>query len=161
SKMWSGGDDDNERPVDRLVPQTQRLYEQTQSEFTRNRIRAFMAREPCKVCGGARLKPEILAVTIKDREGRELNIHKFSELTTEAAARYIDNLELKAAQKKVVADVVREIQSRLQFLVEVGLGYLTLDRESGTLSGGEAQRIRLATQIGSGLAGVLYVLDEP
>jgi excinuclease ABC subunit A len=139
----------------------QRLYEQTQSEFTRNRIRAFMAREPCKVCGGARLKPEILAVTIKDRQGRELNIHKFSELTTEAAARYIDNLDLAAAQKKVVADVVREIQSRLRFLVEVGLGYLTLDRESGTLSGGEAQRIRLATQIGSGLAGVLYVLDEP
>src|SRR5213078_2984285 len=151
--------------------------EQTQSEYTRNRIRAFMTREPCKMCGGARLKPEILAVTIKDRptsgpsrtgieataggQGRELNIHKFSELTTEAAARYIDNLDLTAAQKKVVSDVVREIQSRLQFLVEVGLGYLTLDRESGTLSGGEAQWIRLATQIGSGLAGVLYVLDEP
>ncbi len=120
-----------------------------------------MTREPCKTCGGARLKPEILAVTIKDRQGRELNIHRFSEQTTEAAARYVHNLELTAAQKKVVADVVREIQSRLQFLVEVGLGYLTLDRESGTLSGGEAQRIRLATQIGSGLAGVLYVLDEP
>src|SRR5213080_760333 len=139
----------------------QRLYQQTHSEFTRNRIRAFMTREPCKTCGGARLKPEILAVTIKDRQGRELNIHKFSEQTTEAAARYVDNLELTPAQKKVVIDVVREIQSRLQFLVEVGLGYLTLDRESGTLSGGEAQRIRLATQIGSGLAGVLYVLDEP
>src|SRR5205807_6946696 len=95
------------------------------------------------------------------RQGRELNIHRFSEQTTKAAARYIHNLELAAAQKKVVADVVHEIQSRLQFLVEVGLGYLTLDRESGTLSGGEAQRIRLATQIGSGLAGVLYVLDEP
>src|SRR5881398_2663913 len=149
------------KPFEGLVPQMQRLYEQTQSEFTRNRIRAFMAREACKICGGARLKPEILAVTIKNRQGRELNIHKFSELTTEAAARYIDNLELTAAQKKVVADVVREIQLRLQFLVEVGLGYLTLDRESGTLSGGEAQRIRLATQIGSGLAGVLYVLDEP
>src|SRR5213075_3340365 len=144
-----------------LVPQMQRLYVQTQSEFTRNRIRAFMTREPCKTCGGARLKPEILAVTIKDRQGRELNIHRFSEQTTEAAARYIHNLELTGAQKKVVADVVREIQSRLQFLVEVGLGYLTLDRESGTLSGGEAQRIRLATQIGSGLAGVLYILDEP
>src|SRR5437773_8864548 len=155
------GNGQKKRPFEGLVPQMQRLYEQTQSEFTRNRIRAFMSREPCKMCGGARLKPEILAVTIKNRQGRELNIHKFSELTTEAAARYIDNLELKAAQKKVVADVVREIQSRLQFLVEVGLGYLTLDRESGTLSGGEAQRIRLATQIGSGLAGVLYVLDEP
>jgi excinuclease ABC subunit A len=160
-KMNFGGNGEKERPFEGLVPQMQRLYEQTQSEFTRNRIRAFMAREPCKVCGGARLKPEILAVTIKDRTGRELNIHKFSELTTEAAARYIDNLELTAAEKKVVTDVVREIRSRLRFLVEVGLGYLTLDRESGTLSGGEAQRIRLATQIGSGLAGVLYVLDEP
>ena len=160
-KMNFGGNGEKERPFEGLVPQMQRLYEQTQSEFTRNRIRAFMAREPCKVCGGARLKPEILAVTIKNKQGLELNIHKFSELTTETAARYIDNLELAAAQKKVVSDVVREIQSRLRFLVEVGLGYLTLDRESGTLSGGEAQRIRLATQIGSGLAGVLYVLDEP
>src|SRR5438067_3182089 len=160
-EMNFGGNGEKKRPFEGLVPQMQRLYVQTQSEFTRNRIRAFMTREPCKTCGGARLKPEILAVTIKDRQGRELNIHRFSEQTTEAAARYIHNLELSAAQKKVVADVVREIQSRLQFLVEVGLGYLTLDRESGTLSGGEAQRIRLATQIGSGLAGVLYVLDEP
>ena len=160
-EMNFGGNGEKKRPFEGLVPQMQRLYVQTQSEFTRNRIRAFMTREPCKTCGGARLKPEILAVTIKDRQGRELNIHRFSEQTTKAAARYIHNLELTAAQKKVVADVVREIQSRLQFLVEVGLGYLTLDRESGTLSGGEAQRIRLATQIGSGLAGVLYVLDEP
>ena len=160
-EMSFGGNGEKKRPFEGLVPQMQRLYEQTQSEFTRNRIRAFMTREPCKTCGGARLKPEILAVTIKDRPGRELNIHKFSEQTTAAAARYIDNLDLTAEQKKVVTDVVREIQSRLQFLVEVGLGYLTLDRESGTLSGGEAQRIRLATQIGSGLAGVLYVLDEP
>jgi len=149
------------RPFEGLVPQMQRLYEQTQSEFTRHRIRAFMTRVPCKVCNGARLKPEILAVTIKDQHGRELNIHQFSEQTTEAAARYIDNLELTAQQKTIAGEVVREIQSRLQFLVEVGLGYLTLNRESGTLSGGEAQRIRLATQIGSGLAGVLYVLDEP
>ncbi|HVI82746.1 MAG TPA: excinuclease ABC subunit UvrA [Chthoniobacterales bacterium] len=160
-KMNFGGNGEKERPFEGLVPQMQRLYEQTQSEFTRNRIRAFMTREPCQICGGARLKPEILAVTIKDRQGHELNIHKFSEQTIEAAARYMDNLELTAAQRKVVVDVVREIQSRLQFLVEVGLGYLTLNRESGTLSGGEAQRIRLATQIGSGLAGVLYVLDEP
>ena len=149
------------KPFEGLVPQMQRLYEETESEFTRNRIRAFMTREPCKICGGARLKPEILAVTIKDRQGRELNIHQFSEQTIEAAARYIDNLDLTAQQRTIVTEVVREIQSRLQFLLEVGLGYLTLNRESGTLSGGEAQRIRLATQIGSGLAGVLYVLDEP
>src|SRR5437867_6681719 len=149
------------KPFEGLVPQMQRLYEETQSEFTRNRIRSFMAREPCKVCNGARLKPEVLAVTIKDRNQRELNIHEFSELTIEAAARFIGDLELTPQQHTIVSDVVREIQSRLQFLVEVGLGYLTLNRQSGTLSGGEAQRIRLATQIGSGLAGVLYILDEP
>ena len=134
----------------------QRLYEQTQSEFTRNRIRSFMTYEPCKVCNGARLKPEILAVTIKDRHARELNIHQLSELTTQAAARFIAALELTAQQRTIVRDVVREIQSRLQFLVEVGLGYLTLNRQSGTLSGGEAQRIRLATQIGSGLGSPLH-----
>jgi excinuclease ABC subunit A len=149
------------RPFEGLVPQMQRIYEKTQSEFTRQRIRAFMTRVPCKACGGARLKPEILAVTIKDRQGQELNIHQFSEQTTEEAAGYIENLELTPQQKTIAAEVVHEIESRLQFLVEVGLGYLTLNRESGTLSGGEAQRIRLATQIGSGLAGVLYVLDEP
>jgi len=149
------------KPFEGLVPQMQRLYEQTQSEFTRNRIRSFMTREPCKVCNGARLKPEILGVTIKDRNACELNIHQFSELTIEAAAGFISDLELSAHQQVIVNDVVREIQSRLQFLVEVGLGYLTLNRQSGTLSGGEAQRIRLATQIGSGLAGVLYILDEP
>ncbi|HEU5248321.1 MAG TPA: excinuclease ABC subunit UvrA [Candidatus Udaeobacter sp.] len=149
------------KPFEGLVPQMQRLYEQTQSEFTRNRIRSFMTHEPCKVCNGARLKPEILAVTIKDRHTRELNIHQLSELTTEAAARFIAALEMTAQQRAIVSDVVREIQSRLQFLIEVGLGYLTLNRQSGTLSGGEAQRIRLATQIGSGLAGVLYILDEP
>jgi excinuclease ABC subunit A len=107
------------------------------------------------------LKPEILAVTIKDSSGRELNIHQFSELTIDAAAEYIQQLALTEQQRQIVSDVVREIDSRLQFLVEVGLNYLSLNRESGTLSGGEAQRIRLATQIGSGLAGVLYVLDEP
>jgi len=149
------------RPFEGLVPQMQRLYVQTQSEFTRNRIRAFMTREPCKVCCGARLKPEILAVTIKDRNKRELNIYQFSEQTIETAAQFIGALRLTAHQQAVVTEVVREIQARLQFLREVGLGYLALNRESGTLSGGEAQRIRLATQIGSGLAGVLYILDEP
>jgi excinuclease ABC subunit A len=149
------------RPFEGLVPQMERLYSETESEFTRNRIRAFMTRVPCQTCRGARLKPEILAVTIKNVEGRELNIHQFSELTIDAAAEYIRHLALTDQQRHIVADVVREIDSRLQFLVEVGLNYLSLNRESGTLSGGEAQRIRLATQIGSGLAGVLYVLDEP
>jgi excinuclease ABC subunit A len=149
------------RPFEGLIPQMQRLYVETESEFTRNRIRSFMRKVPCSVCGGARLKPEILAVTIKHRDGNELNIHKFSEQTIEAAASYIESLQLSPQQRTIVAEVVREISSRLKFLLEVGLGYLALDRESGTLSGGEAQRIRLASQIGSGLAGVLYVLDEP
>jgi excinuclease ABC subunit A len=162
-EMEFGGDRKKKvaKPFEGLVPQLQRLYDQTQSEFTRNRIRAFMAREPCKVCSGARLKPEILAVTIKDRHGDELNIHQFSEQTVESAMRFIGALDLTAQQEAIVTDAVREIRSRLNFLGEVGLGYLTLNRESGTLSGGEAQRIRLASQIGSGLAGVLYILDEP
>src|SRR5256886_2205533 len=155
------------KPFEGLVPQMQRLYEETESEFTRNRIRSFMTREPCKVCRGARLRPEILSVTISANPGTEtgtertLNIHQFTELTVEAAAEFISQIALSTQQKQIASEVVREIESRLQFLLEVGLGYLTLDRESGTLSGGEAQRIRLATQIGSGLAGVLYVLDEP
>jgi excinuclease ABC subunit A len=149
------------RPFEGLVNQMERLYEETESELTRNRIRAFMTRVPCQTCKGARLKPEILAVTIKDTEGHELNIHEFSELTIEAAAKHIRRLALKDEQRRIVSEVIHEIDSRLQFLSEVGLNYLSLDRESGTLSGGEAQRIRLATQIGSGLAGVLYVLDEP
>jgi excinuclease ABC subunit A len=174
------------RPFEGLVPQMERLYAETESEFTRNRIRAFMTRVPCQTCHGARLKPEILAVTICSRlpvasagedaaahdaaglasaAGRrlqtKLNIHQLSELTIEDAAKFMRNLELTDQQRHIVTDVGREIDSRLQFLVEVGLNYLSLNRESGTLSGGEAQRIRLATQIGSGLAGVLYVLDEP
>src|SRR5260370_7068297 len=143
------------RPFEGLVPQMQRLYEETQSEFTRNRIRAFMTREPCKVCGGARLKPEILAVTIKDRHGRESNIHQFSEETIEAAGRFIEELELNPQQRMIVSEAVREIQSRLRFLVEVGLCCLTLNRESGTLSGRKAHRIRLAPPPGSDLRHLL------
>jgi len=105
------------KPFEGLVRQMQRLYEETQSEFTRNRIRAFMTREPCKVCGGARLKPEILAVTIKDRHQRELNIHQFSEQTIGAALRFMEALDLTVQQRAIVTDVVREIRSRLQFLL--------------------------------------------
>ena len=157
----NGKSEKTAKPFEGLIPQMQRLYEETESEFTRNRIRAFMTRVPCHTCKGARLKPEILAVTIKGDAARKLNIHQFSELTIDAAAHFIARLALTEQQRKIVTEVIREIESRLQFLLEVGLGYLTLNRESGTLSGGEAQRIRLATQIGSGLAGVLYVLDEP
>ena len=149
------------RPFEGLLPQLQRLYQETESEFTRSRIRAFMNRAPCSVCQGARLKPEILAVTIKETGGREANIHQFCELTIASAARFVRQIDLSEARRAIVSEVLHEISSRLEFLLEVGLDYLTLNRESGTLSGGEAQRIRLATQIGSGLAGVLYVLDEP
>src|SRR5207248_6260141 len=160
-EFGSNGEKKITKPFEGLVPQMQRLYEQTESEFTRNRIRAFMTPETCKICDGAGLKWETLAVTIKDRQGRELNIHQFSQQTVEDALRFIADLNLTEQQHTIVTEVVREIQSRLEFLAEVGLGYLTLNRESGTLSGGEAQRSRLATQIGSGLAGVLYILDEP
>src|SRR6266513_739150 len=137
-EFGSNGEKKITKPFEGLVPQMQRLYEQTESEFTRNRIRAFMTPETCKVCDGARLKPETLAVTIKDRQGRELNIHQFSQQTVEDALRFIADLNLTEQQHTIVTEVVREIQSRLEFLAEVGLGYLTLNRESGTLSGGEA-----------------------
>ena len=158
-----------ERPFEGLVAQMQRLYDDTESELTRNRLRQYMSRRECSVCRGARLRPEILAVTIrgllsKDGEppaAAELNIRQLCGLTVADARDFVEHLILKTQQQVIVAEVTREILARLGFLVEVGLGYLNLDRESGTLSGGEAQRIRLATQIGSGLAGVLYVLDEP
>src|SRR5260370_7879101 len=98
------------RPFEGLVPQMQRLYEETQSEFTRNRIRAFMTREPCKVCGGARLKPEILAVTIKDRHGRESNIHQFTDETIEAPGRFLAELELNPQPRMLASQVLRQIQ---------------------------------------------------
>ena len=149
------------KPFEGIVAQMERLYETTESEFTKNRIRTFMSRRTCSVCDGARLKPEILAVTIRNVAGRELNIRQICGLNIREAKAFIEELALTEQQKFIVTEVSREILARLGFLVEVGLGYLNLDRESGTLSGGEAQRIRLATQIGSGLAGVLYVLDEP
>ena len=150
-----------ERPFEGIIAQLENLFRQTESEFTRTRLKGFQARRNCKLCRGARLRPEILAVTIRDLNDKELNIHEFCALTIEEAKGFIENILLSKHQRAVATEVLREIRNRLTFLVEVGLGYLTLNRESGTLSGGEAQRIRLGTQIGSGLAGVLYVLDEP
>ncbi|MDB6155510.1 MAG: uvrA [Chthoniobacteraceae bacterium] len=160
-----------EKPFEGLVRQLQHLYETTESEFSRQRIRQYMSRRTCSACQGARLKPEILGITVQGdcgkREGKPatgsqaLNIHEFCTLTIEAAKAFVDGLEFNAQQLFITTEVRRELSNRLSFLVEVGLGYLSLDRESGSLSGGEAQRIRLATQIGSGLAGCLYVLDEP
>jgi len=149
------------KPFEGLIAQVSRLHETSQSEFTRKRLRAFQSRRPCGSCNGARLKPEILAVTLRTTDGKELNIHEFCELPVSKAQKVAECLDLSDTEGEIVGDVLREIQTRLSFLCEVGLGYLQLNRESGTLSGGEAQRIRLATQIGSGLAGVLYVLDEP
>src|SRR6201984_1366602 len=150
-----------EKTFEGVLAQLNELYEQTESEFTRSRLKAFQGRRLCPTCHGARLRPEILAVTIQENSGREVNIHDYCLLTIEEAKRFLENITLSKHQKIVAAEVLREIWNRLRFLEEVGLGYLTLNRESGTLSGGEAQRIRLGTQIGSGLAGVLYVLDEP
>jgi excinuclease ABC subunit A len=150
-----------ERPFDGVIAQLENLFQQTESEFTRSRLKSYQARRSCRLCHGARLRPEILAVTIRDLHDKELNIHEFCALTIEEASSFIENIQLSKHQRLVAAELLREIRNRLTFLVEVGLGYLTLNRESGTLSGGEAQRIRLGTQIGSGLAGVLYVLDEP
>ncbi len=156
-----------EKPFDGLVASLQHLYDTTESEFTRQRIRQYMSRRTCSACNGARLKPEILAVTVRsDAIGDggllgERNIHEFCRLTIADAGSFIGELVLNEQERFITSEVRREIGARLAFLVEVGLGYLSLDRESGTLSGGEAQRIRLATQIGSGLAGCLYVLDEP
>jgi excinuclease ABC subunit A len=176
------------RPFEGVIPNMERLYAESESEFTRNRLKAFMAPQFCDACNGKRLKPEILAVTLGSAgvpPGMEAAINAFGEkpkaanrrlalpqipglsimdvcaLSVEKADDFFAALQLTEFQEKIAREVIKEIRARLGFLKNVGLGYLTLDRESGTLSGGEAQRIRLATQIGAGLVGVLYILDEP
>jgi excinuclease ABC subunit A len=195
------------RAFEGVIPNLQRLYQESESEFTRNRLKGFMSPQFCDACQGQRLKPEILAVTLGDAEARErfkgvmraaccvmdtepgprttqgssatpdapsplthhasritlpgLSIMDVCALSVERADEFFATLKLTEFQEKIAHDLIKEIRARLGFLKNVGLGYLTLDRESGTLSGGEAQRIRLATQIGAGLVGVLYILDEP
>ena len=149
------------KPFAGLVALVEHQMETSSSELKKNRLKAFFSRKACSACNGKRLRPEILGVKIKGPSDREWNIEEFCALPVLRAHDIMKGLELSSMERKVVDDLVREIGSRLDFLVEVGLGYLSLNRESGTLSGGEAQRIRLATQIGSGLSGVLYVLDEP
>jgi excinuclease ABC subunit A len=122
------------KPFEGLVAQMQSLYERSESEATKSRIRAFMSRHPCLTCKGARLRPEILAVTIRSQDGRELSIHDFARLEIAEAFEWIGKLDLTETQAKIAEEIVKEIRSRLSFLCEVGLGYLTLDRESGTLS---------------------------
>ncbi len=163
------------RPFEGVIPNLERLYAESESEFTRNRLKAFMNPQFCDACNGQRLKPEILAVTVgtasasaklKEQKSKPANIPGLSimdvcSLSIAAADDFFAALKLTEFQRKIASEVIKEIHSRLGFLKNVGLGYLTLNRESGTLSGGEAQRIRLATQIGAGLVGVLYILDEP
>jgi excinuclease ABC subunit A len=144
------------RPFEGVLAILLRRFQETTSDLIRERLRAVMVPEACPACAGARLKPEALAVTIGG-----LGIHQLSALTIGKALEFLDRLELTAEQARIGRDLVREIRARLGFLQSVGLGYLTLDRTSATLSGGEAQRIRLATQVGTGLVGVLYILDEP
>lgn len=131
-------------------------YERTNSETQRKRFREFMGEEECKTCHGDRLKPEVLSIKVN-----ETNIAELSKLSVEKSAEFFDKLELSEMKANIAELIIKEIKARLKFLNDVGLGYLTLNRAASTLSGGESQRIRLATQIGAGLVGVCYVLDEP
>jgi excinuclease ABC subunit A len=139
-----------------IVPSLERRYKDTDSSQQRERIEEYMSFRPCPVCKGARLKPEVLAVTVGDR-----NIHEFTQMSVTQAIGFVDSLELTEVERLIGARILKEIRERLTFLDNVGVGYLQLDRAAATLSGGEAQRLRLATQIGSQLVGVLYILDEP
>jgi excinuclease ABC subunit A len=139
-----------------IIPSLERRYRETDSSTQRERIEEYMSFRPCPVCKGARLKPEVLAVTVGER-----NIHQFTQMSVTRALQFLAELELTETEQLIGARIVKEIRERLTFLDNVGVGYLQLDRASATLSGGEAQRLRLATQIGSQLVGVLYILDEP
>ena len=133
-----------------------RKHQETESDYAREKYLSYMREVPCPACHGARLRPEVLAVKVGG-----LSIAELSDLSIAQAAAFLAHLELGARERSIAEQVLKEIQARLTFLLDVGLDYLTLSRAAGTLSGGESQRIRLATQIGSGLVGVLYVLDEP
>src|SRR2546429_9349957 len=138
------------------VASPQRGYRETDSSQQRERIEEYMSFRPCPVCGGARLKPEVLAVTVGEK-----NIHEFTRMSVQRAIEFLDGLQLSETEQLIGARIIKEIRERLTFLENVGVGYLQLDRAAATLSGGEAQRLRLATQIGSQPGRVLYILDEP
>jgi excinuclease ABC subunit A len=141
---------------DGMLSSLERRYENTDSDNTRERIEGLMALRPCPACHGARLRPESLSVIVGG-----LNIYEYTQMSARAALEWIEALELTETERAIARLVVREVAERLRFLDSVGIGYLSLERAAATLSGGEAQRIRLATQIGSSLVGVLYILDEP
>ena len=139
-----------------VIPNLTRRWETTTSEYVKTRLHSYLSEQPCQSCGGARLRPEAIAVTVGGK-----NVHQLTTLSIEKAQRFFNKLKLDKEKAVIGAAVLKEVKARLKFMVDVGLGYLTLDRTSSTLAGGEAQRIRLATQVGSGLVGVCYVLDEP
>ncbi|MCG0277450.1 MAG: excinuclease ABC subunit UvrA [Thermanaeromonas sp.] len=145
-----------EAPFEGVIPALERRYREAQSDWARAEIEEYMSQKPCPVCRGTRLKPEALAVTVGGK-----NIHEVTKLSVAEAEEFFAKLNLTEKEQMIAHQILKEIRSRLKFLMDVGLDYLTLDRPAATLSGGEAQRIRLATQIGSGLVGVLYILDEP
>ena len=165
----------SDRTFEGIIPMMERQYEESESDTTRNRLKGYMSPVACEACHGLRLKPEVLAATLGGDDWVQktgyckqsmatipgLSIMDLCHLTIEQAHDFLGQLTLSSFHQKVAGDLIRDILSRLRFLKEVGLGYLSLDRESGTLSGGESQRIRLATQIGGGLVGVMYILDEP
>ncbi len=139
-----------------IIPNLERRYRETRSEFIKEKIEKYMTLSTCAACDGERLMPEVLAVTVGG-----INIMEFCHMPVRDSLKFINELKLSEKDQAIASQVIKEIRSRLQFLSDVGLEYLTLSRSSATLSGGESQRIRLATQIGSGLVGVLYILDEP
>jgi excinuclease ABC subunit A len=139
-----------------VIPNLNRRWENTTSEYVKTRLTSYLSQHPCRSCEGARLRPEAIAVTIGGK-----SINQLTALSIEKAEAFFKKLKLDKEQSVIAAAVLKEIKARLKFMFDVGLGYLTLDRMSSTLAGGEAQRIRLATQVGSGLVGVCYVLDEP
>ena len=143
-------------PFEGVLPTLDRRHNETKSQGMREFYEMYMSNSPCYSCNGARLKPEILSIKVGDK-----NINELTDMSINKIMDYLDNLKLNKTEAMISDLILKEIHQRLQFLIDVGLEYLTLSRSAGTLSGGEAQRIRLATQIGSGLTGVLYILDEP
>ena len=143
-------------PFEGVIPTLDRRHNETKSQGMRDFYEMYMSNSPCYSCHGARLKPEILSIKVGDK-----NINELTAMSINQIKDYLDNLQLNKTEAMISDLILKEIRQRLQFLIDVGLEYLTLSRSAGTLSGGEAQRIRLATQIGSGLTGVLYILDEP
>ena len=143
-------------PFEGVIPTLNRRYQETKSQGMRDFYEMYMSSSHCDACNGSRLKPESLAVTVGTK-----NINQLTDMPINKIKEYLNNLKLNKTQAMISELILKEIDQRLQFLIDVGLEYLTLSRSAGTLSGGEAQRIRLATQIGSGLTGVLYILDEP